>query len=79
MDKILQEAIRVAGGPTKLAKHLVNPKTGEPLTRQAIGRWRRVPPEYCLQVEDVTGISRHVLRPDIYGPLALSREAYAAA
>lgn len=35
-------------------------------------RWengrRRVPAERVLDVERVTGISRHELRPDLYGP-----------
>lgn len=33
-------------------------------------RWaqRRVPAERVVEVEAITGISRHALRPDIYGP-----------
>ena len=30
-------------------------------------RWKRVPVEYVLKIEKKTGISRYVLRPDIYG------------
>lgn len=29
--------------------------------------WKKVPPKYCLQIEAETGVSRHDLRPDIYG------------
>ena len=29
--------------------------------------WEQVPPHHCLGVESFTGISRHELRPDIYG------------
>lgn len=36
------------------------------LTRQAVSRWARVPPRHVLTVEALTGVSRHVLRPDIY-------------
>lgn len=37
------------------------------LTYQAIYRWRkRVPAERVLQMEAVTGIPRHVIRPDLY-------------
>lgn len=37
------------------------------VTVQAISQWERVPPERCLEVEALTGVSRHELRPDIYG------------
>jgi DNA-binding transcriptional regulator YdaS (Cro superfamily) len=37
------------------------------LTVQAISQWRRVPPDRCLDVEAATGVSRHELRPDIFG------------
>lgn len=36
------------------------------LTRQAVSRWSRVPPKHVLRVEELTGVSRHTLRPDIY-------------
>lgn len=38
------------------------------LTPQAISLWKRVPAERVLDVEQATGISRHVLRPDVFGP-----------
>jgi hypothetical protein len=34
----------------------------------SISQWRRVPAERVLEVEKITGVSRHKLRPDIYGP-----------
>lgn len=37
------------------------------ITEQAINNWTRVPAERCREVERVTGIPRHALRPDIYG------------
>lgn len=37
------------------------------LSVQAVSQWDEVPAERCLTVERVTGVSRHVLRPDIYG------------
>lgn len=37
------------------------------ITVQAISQWTRVPPEHCLHIEAVTGVSRYELRPDIYG------------
>lgn len=33
----------------------------------AVSMWERVPPERALEVERITGVSRYVLRPDIYG------------
>ena len=29
--------------------------------------WKDVPPRYVLQIEGITGISKHVLRPDVFG------------
>lgn len=38
--------------------------------KATVTRWakKRVPAERVLEIESLTGISRHVLRPDIYGP-----------
>ena len=44
------------------------------LTRQAVEQWNtakgkyRVPPKHVLELELMSGVSRHELRPDIYGP-----------
>jgi DNA-binding transcriptional regulator YdaS (Cro superfamily) len=38
------------------------------ITHGAVSQWRRVPVERVLDVEKITGIPRHVLRPDIYPP-----------
>lgn len=58
----IADAIRKAGGPTKLGKALG-------ITRQAVEQWRErvVPPEHVLAIEKLTGITRYELRPDIYG------------
>lgn len=40
------------------------------ITRSAVSQWDQVPAKHVLTVESVTGISRHVLRPDIYGSSA---------
>ena len=34
----------------------------------AISQWKNVPPEHVLVIERFSGISRHDLRPDLYGP-----------
>lgn len=36
------------------------------ITHSAVSQWRRVPATRVLDVERVSGISRHVLRPDLY-------------
>ena len=55
----LLEAIRVAGSVTKLAA-LID------VAPQAISQWNRVPATRALEIERVTGVSRHKLRPDLY-------------
>ena len=59
MDTALEAAIKAAGNAQKFAE-LVG------VTPQAISQWRRVPALRVLQVEKLTGVSRHELRPDIY-------------
>lgn len=46
------------------------------LDKSTIHRWEKhgVPTERVLQVEAVTGISRHSLRPDVFGPLPQAAE-----
>lgn len=40
------------------------------VTQPAVWKWlqssKRIPAEYVLRVEAATGVSRHLLRPDIY-------------
>ena len=57
----LAAAVAAAGSLSDLATKLG-------LTLQAVCQWNEVPPERCLEVERLTGVSRHELRPDIYGP-----------
>jgi TorA maturation chaperone TorD len=64
-DQGLQEAIRAAGGVTELARRIN-------IAQPSISKWTRVPAERVLSVEAATGVSRTVLRPDIYhAPQAL--------
>ena len=58
-DQGLQEAIRAAGGVTELARRI-------DIAQPSISKWARVPAERVLSVEAATGVSRTVLRPDIY-------------
>ena len=58
-DVGLDEAIRVAGGVGALAR-----KIG--ISQPSVSNWSRVPAERVLSVEDATGVSRAILRPDLY-------------
>jgi len=58
-DPIIKHAATNVGGVTKLSTLLG-------LSRAAVSIWRRVPAERVLQVEGLTGVPRHDLRPDLY-------------
>ena len=64
----LQTAINVAAdlGPSKSGA--INLATKLSITRQAVDQWEVCPPARVLEVEAATGISRHELRPDVFGP-----------
>jgi DNA-binding transcriptional regulator YdaS (Cro superfamily) len=60
----LTKAIDAVGGVTRLASLLG-------VKQNVVSNWklrRKVPPERCVDVELVSGVSRHDLRPDIFGP-----------
>lgn len=62
----LERAVEICGGQRALAD-----KIGT--SQQQVWYWLRkngrgLPAEYVLTVERVTGISRHILRPDLYPP-----------
>jgi TorA maturation chaperone TorD len=59
----LEEAIRVAGGVGALAKKLG-------ISQPSVSNWSRVPAERVLSVEAATGVSRAMLRPDLYAEYA---------
>jgi TorA maturation chaperone TorD len=58
-DSGLDEAIRVAGGVGSLAR-----KIG--ISQPSVSNWARIPAERVLSVEAATGVSRAILRPDLY-------------
>ena len=47
---------------------------GVDITPQAVSQWRQVPVERVLNVEAITGVSRHDLRPDVYGVSGVAAE-----
>src|SRR5262249_3076179 len=59
-DLGLEQAIRAAGGIGALAR-----KIG--ISQPSLSNWNRIPAERVLTVEELTGIDRAVLRPDLYG------------
>jgi DNA-binding transcriptional regulator YdaS (Cro superfamily) len=60
-DPIIDEAFEKAGSASELARKLG-------VTPSAVLQWDKIPPSRALGVEAATGISRHRLRPDVYGP-----------
>lgn len=60
-QEALARAIKEAGGPKALSQ-----KIG--VTHQAISQWRECPPLRAIELERLTGIPRHELRPDLYPP-----------
>ena len=60
-QQALESAVSLAGGFTALGRKLG-------ISGEAIMQWDMVPPRRVLEVEKVTGISRFLLRPDIYPP-----------
>lgn len=71
MDYPLRAGVRAAidalndkngrGGAAKIVEKLG-------ISHAAISQWTQVPAKQVLAVEALTGVSRHDLRPDIYGP-----------
>ena len=55
----LDEAIRAAGGIGALAR-------GLGISQPAVSNWHKIPAERVLAVEALTGVSRSLLRPDLY-------------
>lgn len=60
-DKALLEAIKRAGNSRRLAELLG-------VTPQSLSGWDVVPIKRAPEVERVTGIPRHELRPDFWSP-----------
>src|SRR5579871_6502034 len=58
-DRGLEQAIDVAGGVGALAR-----KIG--ISQPSLSNWTRVPAERVIAIEQITGIDRAILRPDLY-------------
>ena len=58
-DPIIDLVVQKAGGPGRLAKALG-------IKSPSLYSWPRIPAERVLEVERITGVPRHQLRPDLY-------------
>lgn len=65
MKEALDRAKEAVGGSSALARALS--LVGPGLKPQAISQWDKVPLARVIDVERVTGVSRHELRPDYFG------------
>lgn len=65
LDTPLAEAVRKVGSQSAFARLV---KRSQPSVHQLLAEGKPLWPESVLTVEEATGISRHRLRPDVYGP-----------
>ncbi len=63
MSEALERAIEIGGGPSEFARKLG-------IARGTVYYWRdkKIAPEMCKAVEQLTGVPRHELRPDCFDP-----------
>lgn len=76
MDAITSATSKFEGGQAALARALeVSP--------QAVSQWvkgrRPVPPRLAIRIEELTGVSRHELRPDVFGAAPAADQGLEAA
>ena len=57
--KIIRDVMQAAGSGARLATHLG-------VSRQCVYMWTRIPVEHVLRIENLTGIPRYRMRPDVY-------------
>jgi len=58
-DLGLQQAIQAAGGVSELAR-----KIG--ISQPSVSNWSRIPAERVATIEEITGVNRAMLRPDLF-------------
>jgi TorA maturation chaperone TorD/DNA-binding transcriptional regulator YdaS (Cro superfamily) len=67
-DAGLERAIDAAGGVAELARRIG-------IAQPSLSNWSRVPAQRVIAVESATGVSRKVLRPDLYAEPAVTDDA----
>lgn len=70
-EAALKRAVENAGGSVALSIKLG-------ISSAAIRQWDQVPPLRVLDVERLTGVPRHELRPDLYPPPSRGRTSASA-
>ena len=59
MIEIVTKAAGEVGGVVALARRLK-------IKHTALYSWNRVPADKVLEIESITGVSRHEIRPDVF-------------
>lgn len=70
MTSTLEKLKELGWGPVRLSDALTQLDQERKLSSQAISQWKKVPAGRVLQVEALTGLSRHEMRPDVFGEAA---------
>ncbi|MCY1290188.1 putative antitoxin of bacterial toxin-antitoxin system, YdaS/YdaT [compost metagenome] len=69
MKEAFERAVKAAGGQSELSRKLT--ASGCRISQQLLWHHLRVkglcPPELVLKVEEISGVSRYELRPDVFG------------
>lgn len=68
MLEIVEKAAEKVGGIVALARKLG-------IRHASMYSWKKVPAERVLMIEKITGVSRHEIRPDIFGPARKRRRS----
>ena len=71
------EPVRLANQIAEKGIRLIDLARAIGVDKASVTRWsqRRVPAERVLDVERITGVPRHELRPDLYPPTPAPQEA----
>ena len=72
MQRAVSNAVQQVGSLKRLAERLG-------ISRQALQQWHSVPVKHVLALEQLSGVSRYELRPDVYGPAPKKDRQFAAA
>lgn len=68
MDYGLRTAIEAVGGRKTELVRRINEITDRRLSHSALSQWTRVPLDRVSDVAKVTGVPKHILRPDQHDP-----------
>ena len=71
-EEACKKAIEFMGGARRVAERFG-------VSAQAVYKWDMIPARKVLDVESETGISRHELRPDVFGEQEMKRAGESSA